>query len=239
MAMHSLMNCLAAASRRMGALGWNLRGALAMLLSGVRLPWMGTAALLAANLSGFGTLCLIGGWPYALGFGEVGAMQAHYDRYGVLPLSWTIAGRPVWPGWLTGMFLHTGPWHLACNCFWILVFGRQYGWIALPMYLWGGLAASAVYALLNPYSQVPAVGASAALSALLGGLLSSGRLPLSPLAVGRCRVPGSLLLGCFAAVLAMQGLQQQWDVLGLHIAGGAAGLLGGWMLMVVSRRENH
>ena len=157
-------------------------------------------------------------------------MQPYYDRYGTLPLAWTIAGRPLWPGALTNMFVHTGPLHAAANCFWILAFGRQYGWRVVPLYLWGGFAASAAYVLASPHSQMPAVGASAALSALVGGLVSSRRLPPAALGWGRWQVPGALLMGCFMAVLFTQCLQQSWDVLGLHLAGMIAGLAAGLAL---------
>ena len=154
-------------------------------------------------------------------------MQSYYDRYGTLPLAWTIAGRPLWPGWLTTMFVHTGPLHVAVNCFWILTFGRGYGWGAPVMYLWGGLVASAAYALASPLSEVPAVGASAALSALLGGMLTLRRLDPAGFTFGKLRIPGAVLVGCFAAVLFMQGIEQRWEVLGLHLVGLAAGAAAG------------
>ena len=236
--MHSLMNHLAVRANSMGSLSRRCGSLRAMILSGAGSQLAGVSALLAANLVGYLGLCLIAGWPYALGLGNGDGMQPHYDRYGVAPLSWVISGRPVWPGWLTSMFVHTGPWHLSVNAFWIWVFGRQYGWWAILVYLWGGGVALLVYVAVDPYSRVAVVGASASLSALAGGLIAGRRLPVSPLRVWRWRVPGNLLLGVFAGALAMQALELRFDALGLHVVGLLAGMGAGGLWVVVARNRD-
>ncbi|MGZ8283250.1 MAG: rhomboid family intramembrane serine protease, partial [Allosphingosinicella sp.] len=79
-------------------------------------------------------------------------------------------------GWLTpltSMFLHGGFMHIAGNMLFLLVFapaiedamGRRR---FLSFYLLGGLAATVAQVALAPASTVPMVGASGAISAVLG-----------------------------------------------------------------------
>ena len=180
------------------------------------------------------------------GAGNESVMQAYYDRYGVMPLAWTAAGRPVFPGWLSSMFVHVGLWHLVANAFWVWVFGRQYGWWVVPMYLWGGALAGAAYVMWQPYGQTPVVGASGAVAALAGGLVAARWLPVEELLIYRWRIPGNFLLGAFAAMLALDvfGLRDLADgarpdalaTVGVHLAGAVSGLAGGWALGRIKRK---
>jgi membrane associated rhomboid family serine protease len=78
------------------------------------------------------------------------------------------------PGWLTHMFLHGGLGHLLGNMLiFALVVGPfledAWGWpFFLGLYLVGGVAAGAAQALPMGDSQTPIIGASGAISALLG-----------------------------------------------------------------------
>ncbi len=77
---------------------------------------------------------------------------------------------------LSSMFLHGDTMHLAGNMLYLWVFGDN---IEDSMghkrftafYLIGGVAAALVHALSEPGSQVPTIGASGAISAVLGGYL--------------------------------------------------------------------
>ena len=91
-----------------------------------------------------------------------------------LPLS---AGATDYGVWLTPFshaFLH-GDWtHLAVNCFWMVAFAtpvlRRLGFVRFFMLFLGSSAAGALfYFVLNdPYSSVPMVGASGAVSGFMG-----------------------------------------------------------------------
>jgi membrane associated rhomboid family serine protease len=77
---------------------------------------------------------------------------------------------------LTSMFLHGGWGHLLGNALFLWVFGNNVedsmGRLRfLIFYLLCGLAAAAVQVLVNPSSPVPMVGASGAISGVLGGYL--------------------------------------------------------------------
>jgi membrane associated rhomboid family serine protease len=77
---------------------------------------------------------------------------------------------------LTSMFLHGGWGHLLGNCMFLWVFGNNVedsmGRLRfLAFYLLCGLAAAAAQVAVYPASPVPMVGASGAISGVLGGYL--------------------------------------------------------------------
>jgi membrane associated rhomboid family serine protease len=77
---------------------------------------------------------------------------------------------------ITSMFLHGGWGHVLGNCLFFWVFGNNIedsmGRIRfLVFYLVCGLAAAAAHVLMQPSSPVPTVGASGAISGILGAYL--------------------------------------------------------------------
>jgi membrane associated rhomboid family serine protease len=76
----------------------------------------------------------------------------------------------------TSMFLHAGFMHLAGNMLYLWVFGNNIEDVCghfryLVFYLLCGVAAAFAQALPNPASEVPMIGASGAISGLLGAYL--------------------------------------------------------------------
>ncbi len=76
----------------------------------------------------------------------------------------------------TSMFMHAGFLHLAGNMLYLWIFGDNVedamGSLKyLIFYLLGGLVASLTHVLTNPNSQIPTVGASGAIAAVLGAYL--------------------------------------------------------------------
>jgi membrane associated rhomboid family serine protease len=77
---------------------------------------------------------------------------------------------------ITSMFLHGGWMHLLGNCLFFWVFGNNVedsmGHVRFVVfYLACGLAAAAAHVLLDPASPVPTVGASGAISGIMGAYL--------------------------------------------------------------------
>ena len=77
---------------------------------------------------------------------------------------------------LTSMFLHGGWGHLLGNALFFWVFGNNIEdsmgpWRFLAFYLICGLAAAGTHILIQPDSPVPTVGASGAISGVLGAYL--------------------------------------------------------------------
>ncbi|HPP73707.1 MAG TPA: rhomboid family intramembrane serine protease [Armatimonadota bacterium] len=83
---------------------------------------------------------------------------------------------PVWLTIITSMFLHGGWLHLGGNMLYLWIFGNNIedalGHVKfLFFYLMGGVVAACAHILFNINSQVPTVGASGAIAAVLGAYL--------------------------------------------------------------------
>lgn len=111
------------------------------------------------------------------------AVQAFIFAWGVVPREFSVGGDlppyipyPYWSTLLTSMFLHGGWGHLGSNMLFLWIFGdnieHRLGHIRFVLfYLASGLAASVAHIFFNSGSIVPAVGASGAISGVLGGYL--------------------------------------------------------------------
>lgn len=76
----------------------------------------------------------------------------------------------------TSMFMHAGLVHIFGNMLYLWIFGDNVEdamghFNYLVFYLLGGVAASAAHIFVNPSSQLPTVGASGAIGAVLGAYL--------------------------------------------------------------------
>jgi membrane associated rhomboid family serine protease len=200
-------------------------------------------------------------WQHLL-LSKVGAQQSAY-AFGLVPAVLTgremlppeIAVIPAWASILTSMFMHGGFWHLAGNMLYLWVFGNTVEDAMghtrfFIFYVLCGVAAVFAQVLPNPGSVIPMVGASGAISGVLGAyllLFPRARvllgLPLGFIIVGIGRFPAiwvlaawfglQLLLGTIAAAKAV-GESQGGIAFGAHIGGFIAGLV----LVAVFKRRN-
>ena len=81
--------------------------------------------------------------------------------------------RPIYLTLVTSMFLHGGLLHLFGNMAFLMVFGRNVeramgSLLFLAFYIVCGVAAALVHICVAPYSAVPYIGASGAISAVIG-----------------------------------------------------------------------
>jgi membrane associated rhomboid family serine protease len=150
----------------------------------------------------------------------------------------------------TSMFMHAGLAHIAGNMLYLWIFGdnvedRLGHGRYLAFYLAGGVLASVAHLLTQPMSDVPTVGASGAIAAVLGAyfvLFPYGRvatfIPLgffSRLTV----LPAGLVLGLwfvlqlFSSVLAIGGA----DVGSVAFAAHAGGFVAGAAMAGPARRR--
>jgi membrane associated rhomboid family serine protease len=86
-----------------------------------------------------------------------------------------VSGRH-WITLLTSMFMHASWSHILGNMVFLWAFGPEMEdimgwWRYLVFYLVGGVVAMAVQLLGDPHSTVPALGASGAIAAVMGGFL--------------------------------------------------------------------
>jgi membrane associated rhomboid family serine protease len=197
------------------------------------------------------TCVLVYVWQHLL-LSNVGTQQAVY-AYGLIPA--VLTGRemlpaeigviPPWATVVTSMFMHGGFWHLAGNMLYLWIFGNNIedsmGHIRFFLfYVLCGIAAVFAQVLPNPGSIVPMVGASGAISGVLGAymlLFPRARvllgLPLGFLIVQIGRFPAiwvlaawfamQLIMGSIAAAQA-PGESQGGVAFGAHIGGFVAGV---------------
>jgi membrane associated rhomboid family serine protease len=114
------------------------------------------------------------------------------QSYGVIPSLLLERGEGL-DRLVTAMFLHGGLLHLLGNLYFLKVFGEnvedRIGRLAYPvLYLVSGIAGNLAHVAMNPEGVVPAIGASGAISGLLGAYLVF--FPDSQISL----VPGILLL---------------------------------------------
>jgi len=196
--------------------------------------------------------CVLGYLLQHVLLSDTGARQAAY-AFGLVPAVLTgreilppdIAVIPAWATVLTSMFMHGGFWHLAGNMLYLWIFGNNVEDAMghtrfLIFYVACGIAAVFAQVLPNPGSILPMVGASGAISGVLGAyLLLYPRarvllgLPLGFIIVGIGRFPAiwvlaawfalQLLMGTIAAAQAV-GESQGGIAFGAHIGGFIAGL---------------
>jgi membrane associated rhomboid family serine protease len=76
---------------------------------------------------------------------------------------------------ITSMFLHGGFLHIISNMWYLWIFGdnveKRLGIFYLPFYLAGGIFAAFAQYIISPLSNIPMLGASGAVAAVLGAYL--------------------------------------------------------------------
>jgi membrane associated rhomboid family serine protease len=142
----------------------------------------------------------------------------------------------------TSMFMHAGLAHIGGNMLYLWIFGdnvedRLGHARYLAFYLVGGVVASFTHLLTNPGSQVPTVGASGAIAAVLGAYFvfypASRIATFIPLGhFSRLTVvPAAIVLGLwfvlqfFDGVLALGGADIGGVAVWAHIGGFVAGIV--------------
>ena len=174
------------------------------------------------------------------------ALQTFIQAWGVVPREYAAARdlapaipAPFWFTLFSSMFLHGGWMHLGGNMLYLWIFGdnleRVMGAVKfLLFYVVCGLAASAAHILFNLSSPIPAVGASGAISGVLGGYLLL--FPKNRVRVltrgGVAHVPAMVVLGIWIVLQFINGIgsvAQTDETAGVaymaHIGGFVAGLV--------------
>jgi membrane associated rhomboid family serine protease len=112
-----------------------------------------------------------------------GALQSFISAWGVIPREYSVGQDlppsiplPFWSTLVTSMFLHGGWAHLLGNMLYLWIFGDNIEKLVgharfLVFYLVCGIAAGLAHIVFNAQSTMPTVGASGAISGILGGYL--------------------------------------------------------------------
>jgi membrane associated rhomboid family serine protease len=142
------------------------------------------------------------------------------------------------------MFMHAGLAHIGGNMLYLWIFGdnvedRVGHGRYLVFYLVGGLVADLAHFLIDPYSPIPTVGASGAISAVLGAYLvyfpGSQIATYVPLPLGKfykmTMLPAAVVLGfwfifqLFDGVAALGGADVGGVAVWAHVGGFVAGMV--------------
>ncbi|HEV8437891.1 MAG TPA: rhomboid family intramembrane serine protease [Methylomirabilota bacterium] len=147
---------------------------------------------------------------------------------------------------LSSMFLHGSFFHIAGNMLYLWIFGNNvedtlgHGRFVL-FYLASGVAAAAAQTLVGPQSTVPMVGASGAISGVLGAyfLLFPHASVLTLVIFGFfwrvVRIPALIVLGLWMVVQILNGLGSFGAGGGVAWFAHIGGFIGGMALLLVFR----
>jgi membrane associated rhomboid family serine protease len=202
------------------------------------------------NITPYVTWALIGAcvlvflWQVSLGqqggeraIFEFGMIPARLFGYSELSSGGVI---PAWATMLTSMFMHGGWLHLGLNMLFLWIFGdnveESMGHVRyLIFYLACGVAAALAQGLINPGSTIPMVGASGAISGVLGAyVLLHPRATVRVLIVlgifvTMAHLPAMIVLGIWFATQLLSGALTPTGQPGVafwaHIGGFVAGLV--------------
>jgi membrane associated rhomboid family serine protease len=190
-----------------------------------------------------GLCVLVFFWQLSLG----DRLQAAVYSLGVIPAT-LIGGKslpeellmvPPWITMFTSMFMHGGLMHLAGNMLYLWIFGNNVedamGHLRfVAFYLLCGIAAVMAQALPNPGSEVPMIGASGAISGVLGAYLllfpHARVLVVIPLGLilYTARIPAGFVLGFWFVLQLISsagaGGQEGGVAFGAHIGGFVVGM---------------
>jgi membrane associated rhomboid family serine protease len=133
-----------------------------------------------------------------------------------------------WLALFTHMFLHGGVAHVLGNCWFLWIFGKNVEDRLGPLqflvfYLLSGLAAAVLQVIVDPDSPVPMMGASGAISGVLGAYLllfpTAWIITLVPWIVPIVPVPAFIFLVLWFFIQAFNGVG---SLLNSHSGGGVA-----------------
>jgi membrane associated rhomboid family serine protease len=175
-----------------------------------------------------------------------GALQSFIQAWGVVPHEYVVRHDlppniplPFWSTLLTSMFLHAGWMHLGGNVLYLWIFGDNLEGVMghgrfMSFYLICGIAAGLAQIVASGASNIPSLGASGAISGVLGGYLVL--FPRNRVRVltrgGIASVPAVVVLGLWIVIQLVSGIgsianttESGGVAYMAHIGGFVAGLL--------------
>ncbi len=184
-----------------------------------------------------------GVWPAQMVYDHISAYDLVVFKYGFRPAAFSLLSM------FTAMFLHAGWLHLAGNMLFLWIYGdnveHRLGHVGyLIAYLGSGLVATLFFCMFVPHSQVPMLGASGAISGVLGFYFlwfPHNRIKvfifLFPLIMTTVLIPARIVLGVYLVIdnilpFIMTSPEGSGVAHGAHIGGFFAGLA---MAMAIDR----
>ena len=222
-------------------------------------PPVVTVALIGLNVAAWLLIQGMGAEPYLsksvceLGLipGEVlGRIPPGYSIPMTESAACVIDADPAWHTALTSMFLHGGWFHLIGNMWFLWLFGNNVedsmGHVRyLVFYLLSGVAAAAAQTFVNPSSAIPMVGASGAISGVMGAyIVLYPRVRVHMLVVlgffvTRIAVPAFLMLGYWFLLQILGGVPALGEEKGgVAFWAHAGGFIAGALLILVFKDDD-
>ncbi len=183
------------------------------------------------------------------------AMEIVY-RFGAIPavllgdaeLPDALGALPAWATVFSSMFLHGGWLHLLGNMLYLWLFGNNvedamgHGRF-IVFYLVCGILAILAHGIAEPASEIPTIGASGAISGVLGAYLvlhpRSRVLVLIFLGffIQTVRLPAALVLGFWIVVQLFSAVTTSSEASGVAVFAHIGGFVAGMVLVHVFRRR--
>lgn len=148
------------------------------------------------------------------------ALQSFITAWGVVPREYStghdippLIALPFWSTLVTSMFLHGGWMHLLGNMLYLWIFGDNLEKVMgharyFVFYMLCGLAAGLAHIAFNAHSSTPSLGASGAISGVLGGYMLL--FPRNRVRVltrgGVAAVPAFVMLGLWILIQFISGV---------------------------------
>ncbi|HEY5596881.1 MAG TPA: rhomboid family intramembrane serine protease [Candidatus Bipolaricaulota bacterium] len=198
------------------------------------------------------------------GFGLLSQNEVFVNTYGMVPCklfggcpAYSFAGSLVqtvlqtssaaWQTLFTSMFMHGSLFHLGSNMLYLWIFAdnveASFGhWKFLGFYLLCGLAAAFAQALMDTHSPIPMIGASGAISGVLGAYLfmfpHARVLTLVPIIffIQFIRLPALIVLGIWFAGQVLSALLSSGAGGGVAVMAHIGGFVAGAVLYRFLRR---
>ena len=141
------------------------------------------------------------------------ALQAFIQAWGVVPHEYVVRHDlpptiplPFWSTLFTSMFLHAGWMHLGGNMLYLWIFGDNLERVMghgrfLVFYLICGIAAGVAQIVASGASNIPSLGASGAVSAVIfAGMILEPRIGVGLIFIPGVRIPGYIFAPLFLII---------------------------------------
>lgn len=176
------------------------------------------------------------------------ATDRFYRTWGMIPVA-ILNGERLWT-LVTSMFLHGGPLHFLGNMLYLWIFGDNvedvFGHLRyLLLYILSGIAGGLLHVLVAPYSATPTIGASGAISGVMGAyfvLFPRARiLTLVPIFffLRLVLLPAPLLLGFWILFQLLYGCSSSPGTGGVAYFAHIGGFFVGALLGFAARRRQR
>jgi membrane associated rhomboid family serine protease len=184
-----------------------------------------------------------------------GNIEGFFQTWSVIPVEYSrttdiapMHPGPFWITTLTSMFMHGGWMHLLGNMLFLWIFGdnveQAMGSVRfLVFYLLCGVVATLAHIMMGPSSEIPSLGASGAISGVLGAYIVMFPKQRVRVLVGRMvtQMPAIAVIGLWIVLQFVNGLgqlAQTAETGGVAYAAHVGGFLAGLVLVWVFRQRN-